>query len=96
MQNSDNVKSNEEIDNDNELDQPVITGETLIADLVESFPLVVDFLVEEYGFYCFNCFLSSYESLEEGAKVHGIEGDNFQELLENVNKLIRGELDLYK
>jgi hypothetical protein len=96
VQNLDKTKSNKKnSDKDLSLDPPKITGETLIADLVESYPLAVDFLVEEYGFYCFNCFLSAYEDLESGASVHGIKDEEFDELLENVNKLIVGELDYY-
>lgn len=70
-----------------------ITGETMISTLIEDYPQVVDFLVYEYGFFCVSCFLAGYEKFEEGAKVHGIEGENFEEMLENIDKLIRGELD---
>jgi hybrid cluster-associated redox disulfide protein len=70
----------------------VITGSILIADLVESYPEVVGYLVEEYGFHCVNCFISGFEVLEDGARVHGIEGDDFAEMLDNVNKLVAGEL----
>lgn len=72
---------------------PQITGEIMIADMVEYYPQVIEYLVNEYGFHCVSCFISSFECLEDGARVHGIEGEEFEEMLENVNALISGELD---
>lgn len=74
-------------------DKPKITGEIMIADLVDNFPEVVDYLVTEYGFHCVSCFISSFECLEDGARVHGIEGDEFAEMLVNINRLISGDLE---
>lgn len=72
--------------------KPAITGDMLIEDIVENYPQVVDYLILEYGFHCVNCFVSSFECLEDGARVHGIVDEDFQEMLDNVNKLARGEL----
>jgi hybrid cluster-associated redox disulfide protein len=72
--------------------QQLITGEIMISDMVENYPQVVDFLVIEYGFHCVSCFVSSFECLEDGARVHGIVGEDFDELLENANKIARGEM----
>lgn len=69
----------------------VITGDVSIADLVELYPQVVDFLIIEYGFHCVSCFLAGYENLEEGAKVHGIVGEDFQDMLKDINKIANGE-----
>jgi len=63
-----------------------------IAEMVEKYPMVIDFLVFEYGFHCVSCFVSSFEVLEDGARVHGIAGEEFEELLTQVNKLASGEL----
>ena len=64
-----------------------ITGDIKISDLVEQFPTAVNYLVTEYQFHCVNCFVSDYETLEEGAKVHGIEGEDFVALLEELNEI---------
>ena len=71
-----------------------IKSNTLIEDIINLYPHVVDFLVEEYGFYCFQCFLSSYETLEEGAKAHGIKGGDFQEMLDNIQKFLDGDIEI--
>lgn len=71
----------------------MIDGNTNIADLIENYPEVVDFLTQEYGFYCVTCLASGFENLEQGARSHGIVGEDFEEMIGNVNLLINGELD---
>ncbi len=70
----------------------VITGDMLISDIVETFPQVVDYLIAEYGFHCVSCFVSSFEALEDGARVHGIVGADFLEMVDNANMIATGEL----
>lgn len=61
--------------------KPEIRGDMLISELVAHYPAVVDFLIKEYAFHCVNCLISGFENLEDGARVHGIEGEEFEELL---------------
>ncbi len=64
----------------------IIDGTIPIAELVNLYPHIVDFLVEEYEFYCMNCFLSEFETLEQGAATHGIIGEDFEEMLKLINE----------
>jgi len=66
-----------------------IKADMLIAEIVECFPEVVDYLVNEYEFHCISCVLAGFESLEEGAQAHEITGKEFQNLLVELNKLIK-------
>jgi hybrid cluster-associated redox disulfide protein len=66
-----------------------ITSDMLIAEIVECYPEVIDYLVEEYEFHCVNCVLAGFETLEEGALAHGIEGKEFKKLLNNINALLK-------
>ena len=65
-----------------------IDPDITIQDLVKNHPQLVDVLIEEYGFHCVTCFLSEFETLSEGAKVHGIEGSDFDELMDRLNSLV--------
>lgn len=65
----------------------LIEPHTLITEIAELYPSVVDVLVSEYGFHCIGCIASSFETLEQGAFVHGIFEKDFDELLEKINKL---------
>jgi hybrid cluster-associated redox disulfide protein len=63
---------------------PQIKINTLIAD----YPQVIDYLVNEYQFHCIGCFVSEYETLEAGARVHGITGADFDQMLADLTKLV--------
>ncbi|MFQ5493642.1 MAG: DUF1858 domain-containing protein [Candidatus Dojkabacteria bacterium] len=69
----------------------LIESDTLVAEIAELYPEAVNMLVYEYGFHCVGCFASQFETLEEGAGVHGIYGKDFEELLYKVNELAKEE-----
>lgn len=50
------------------------------------YPEIVEFLTIEYGLHCVGCFIAEFETLEEGAVVHGILGDDFEDMLKLVNE----------
>lgn len=63
-----------------------IDKETAIEDLIEENPEMNDVLYE-YGLYCGNCFAAGWDTLEEGAKMHGLEDDEIEELIQELNKV---------
>jgi hybrid cluster-associated redox disulfide protein len=65
-----------------------IKPNTPISEIIDNYPLAVDYLIDEYDFYCVNCIMSEFESLEEGCELHGIVDDDFIELLDAVNELV--------
>lgn len=62
-----------------------INKNTGIEELIESDPEMNDVLYE-YGLYCGNCFAAGWDTLEEGAKMHGLEDDEIEELIQELNK----------
>lgn len=65
-----------------------ITPDILIQTLANTYPQTIETLVIEYGFHCVGCFASQFETLEEGARVHGIVGGDFEELLAHLCSLV--------
>lgn len=63
----------------------VIDKNSNIAELLQENPDLNDTLYE-YGLYCGNCFAAGFDNLEEGAKVHGLEDDEIEELIQELNK----------
>lgn len=59
-----------------------------ISELAMKHPEVVDFLISEYGFHCIGCFVSEFETLEEGAQVHGIINQDFEEMIKRAEDII--------
>jgi len=68
-----------------------IDGQIMISELVEKYPLAVEMLVSEWGFHCANCIISNFETLEQGAAMHGIEGLDFEIMLEMINDIVSKE-----
>lgn len=65
-----------------------------IAELQGKYPQVIDFLIAEYGFHCASCFFSQFETLRDGAAVHMITDQYFDEMMEEINNLVNDRLTL--
>ncbi len=61
-----------------------ITKEMFVAEAVAKYPEAIE-VFSEYGLHCIGCFASELDTVESGAKVHGI---NVEHLLYDVNKHI--------
>lgn len=72
-------------------DKIKISRDTPLSVLSVHFPTVAEYLTEEYGFHCVNCFLSEFETIEEGAATHGIFGEELESLLDEINQLAKQE-----
>ena len=44
-------------------------------------------IMMKYGLHCIGCHISAYETVEEGARAHGISEDNIDNLLSELNKI---------
>ena len=65
----------------------LITKDMLIGQLAEEYPALVDVLIEDYGFHCIGCGMSSVETLEQGAAVHGMTNKEIKTMVDNLNEL---------
>lgn len=59
-----------------------------IPELLEKWPELEPILTYEYGFHCASCIFAGFDTLEDGASLHGIEGEYFEELLEHLENII--------
>lgn len=59
-----------------------------IPDLLAKYPELIEVLSSEFGLYCVNCFFSELDTLKEGARIHGIEGKSFAQMLDYLEDLI--------
>lgn len=73
---------------DNKVKKIKIDPNIGITTLVERFPVVVDILQNDYEFHCVNCMFSEFDTLENGALLHGIEGEDFADLIEHLEEVI--------
>lgn len=64
--------------------KPKLTPQIKISEIVEYYPELIEVLIIDYGFHCIGCVASAFETLQEGASVHGIVGDDLKELMERL------------
>ncbi len=69
------------------LQQQPITEETLIGDLVEAHPEIIDTLLS-YGVHCIGCDVSPYEPLGDGFRSHGMGEQDIRAAIEKLNAII--------
>ncbi len=65
-----------------------ITKDMKLGDLVSKYPEAAMVMVK-YGLHCIGCHLAAWETIEEGAKSHGISGKKLEEMLKEMNKAIK-------
>lgn len=59
-----------------------------ITTLIEKYPILTDVLQNDYEFHCVNCMFSKFDTLENGALLHGIEDEDFDDLIEHLEEVI--------
>ncbi|GIW69359.1 MAG: disulfide oxidoreductase [Patescibacteria group bacterium] len=64
-----------------------INKEYNLAELVYKYPQTEEVLMD-YGLHCAGCIASSFDTIEAGAKVHGMTDEEIEEMLERVNEVI--------
>lgn len=62
----------------------VITKDMTIGEVIEKFPKTVDVMLK-HGLHCVGCGVAMWETIEQGAKAHGID---VKKLIADLNKTI--------
>jgi hybrid cluster-associated redox disulfide protein len=66
----------------------MITKKMLIGDIVFNYPKAAKKMVNDYGLHCVGCGAAGMESLEEGAKAHGMSAEEIKKMVTELNKSI--------
>lgn len=64
-----------------------IDREANLGAVVFKYPEVEEILLD-YGLHCAHCVASGFDTIEMGAKVHGMEKDEIDEMLTRMNEVI--------
>lgn len=62
-----------------------------IVELLDIYPELVNVLTEDYEFHCVNCLFAGMDTLVEGASLHGIEGEDFQDMIKHLEQVVNEE-----
>ena len=59
-----------------------------LAELVTVYPELVNVLMEDYGLHCVSCFAAGFDTLEEGAKIHGFDDNDIEKMVSRLNQIV--------
>ena len=62
----------------------LISKDMLLMDAIGKFPEIAPILTG-YGLHCVGCGFSSFDTIEAGAKIHGMPKEEFEMMLRDVN-----------
>lgn len=65
-----------------------ITKSSNLAEVIYEYPRTAEVL-NAFGLHCVGCFASAYDTIEEGAKVHGLSDEEIEKMVEKVNEVIK-------
>jgi hybrid cluster-associated redox disulfide protein len=68
-------------------EQIVITKDMNLGEVAYKFPESAEILLD-FGLHCVGCFASSFDTIEVGAKVHGMSDAEITEMIERINEVI--------
>jgi hybrid cluster-associated redox disulfide protein len=63
-----------------------ITKDMILNEAIEKYPEIAPILVG-YGLHCVGCQFSSIDTIESGAKIHGMDNETFEMMLNDLNKI---------
>ncbi len=65
-----------------------VKRDTNIAQLIMEHPGAAEVLLA-FGLHCVGCFASAFDTIEEGAKIHGMPDEEIDEMIGEVNDAIK-------
>ncbi|MDP3992017.1 MAG: DUF1858 domain-containing protein [Nanoarchaeota archaeon] len=71
--------------------QEQITKDTLINEMLEKHPEIAEILMA-YGLHCVNCHFSEFDTLEDGAMVHGMSDEDVELMIRDANKIMKEKI----
>lgn len=67
--------------------KPLLTRETNIMVVVNEYPEAVEVL-QAFGLHCTTCFASVFDTIGQGAEIHGMSDSEIDEMLYEANLVI--------
>ncbi len=67
-----------------------ITKDANLGEVVFKHPQLAEILLD-YGLHCVGCFASSMDTIEMGAKVHGMTAGEIDEMVERLNEVLESK-----
>lgn len=66
-----------------------ITKKTKLSQIIKNNPDLAKILIKDYGLHCLGCFAVAFETLEQGAKAHGMSAKEIDKMVKNLNQKLK-------
>ena len=64
-----------------------ITKDTNLGELISVYPHLAATLNDDYGLHCVGCFANAFDTLENGAQIHGMTDQDIEEMIQRLKKI---------
>lgn len=68
----------------NQKTEKLITENTILMEAIEKYP-EIGVVLTGYGLHCVGCHFSSIDTIKSGAKIHGLNEEEIEFMLKDVN-----------
>ncbi len=72
-------------------DRITIDPKMNMAELIEKYPELIEPLTYDYGLHCVNCMISEFDTLEQGALIHGIDDKDLEEMVKDLENIVNNK-----
>lgn len=62
-----------------------INKDSKISEIIDQVPEAASILIEKHGIFCVGCPMAQVETLEQGAKSHGLSQKELKKLVKELN-----------
>lgn len=59
-----------------------------LGELTAKYPEAAK-IMREYGLSCAGCFAAAFDTLEQGAKIHGLTEEEIKEMISRINQALK-------
>jgi len=66
----------------------MVTKDMTLGEIITEFPETVEVMLRN-GLHCVGCHVAAYETLEQGAKAHGMSDKDIEKMLEEMNDIVK-------
>ncbi len=67
-----------------------ITKDTNIRELIIKYPETAE-IFSKLGLGCIGCIMATYETLEQGARAHGMNSEQIKKLISEIQKIVNSK-----
>ena len=65
-----------------------VTKGATLGELVSKYPAAVEVMLG-YGLHCVGCHVAAFETIEQGAKAHGMSDADIEKMMKEINEAIK-------